>query len=80
VMELIDELRGEVRKHKIEDALDLQPILSEKLVVLLKNDEAQDAGLHIEEGRLNVLLFVGVNGVGKTTTIGKMAHMFKQQG
>lgn len=80
VMELIDELRSEVRKRKIENALDLQPVLSEKLVALLKNDDAQDVTLNIQEGRLNVILFVGVNGVGKTTTIGKMAHMFKQQG
>jgi len=80
VMELVDDLRGEVRKHKIENALDLQPILSEKLVNLLRNDEAHNTALQIEEGRLNVVLFVGVNGVGKTTTIGKMAHMFKQQG
>jgi fused signal recognition particle receptor len=80
VMELTDELRGEVRKRKIENALDLQPLLSEKLVALLKNDDAQDASLNVQDGRLNVILFVGVNGVGKTTTIGKMAHMFKQQG
>lgn len=79
VMELIDDLRGEVRKRKIENATDLQPILSEKLVALLKNDEAADTALQVEDGRLNVILFVGVNGVGKTTTIGKMAHMFKQQ-
>lgn len=80
VMELIDELRSEVRKHKIENALDLQPILSEKLVGLLRNDEAASSALNIEAGRLNIILFVGVNGVGKTTTIGKMAHMFKSQG
>lgn len=80
VMELIDDLRAEVRKQKIENAIDLQPILSEKLVALLKNDEASDTALNIQDGRLNVILFVGVNGVGKTTTIGKMAHMFKQQG
>lgn len=80
VMELIDELRSEVRTQKIENAMDLQPILSEKLVALLKNEDGMDASLQIEEGRLNVILFVGVNGVGKTTTIGKMAHMFKQQG
>lgn len=79
VMELIDDLRSEVRKHKIENAIDLQPILSEKLVALLKNDEASDTALNVEDGRLNVILFVGVNGVGKTTTIGKMAHMFKEQ-
>ncbi|MED4582010.1 signal recognition particle-docking protein FtsY [Brevibacillus choshinensis] len=80
VMELIDDLRSEVRKQKIENAIDLQPILSEKLVALLKNDEASDTALNVQDGRLNVILFVGVNGVGKTTTIGKMAHMFKQQG
>ncbi|WGV57996.1 signal recognition particle-docking protein FtsY [Brevibacillus brevis] len=79
VMELIDDLRTEVRKQKIENAIDLQPILSEKLVALLKNDDAEDTTLNVEDGRLNVILFVGVNGVGKTTTIGKMAHMFKQQ-
>ena len=79
VMELIDDLRGEVRRQKIENAMDLQPILSEKLVALLKNDEAADTALQVEDGRLNVILFVGVNGVGKTTTIGKMAHMFRQQ-
>ncbi|BAH44597.1 probable cell division protein FtsY [Brevibacillus brevis NBRC 100599] len=79
VMELIDDLRIEVRKQKIENAIDLQPILSEKLVALLKNDDAADTALNVEDGRLNVILFVGVNGVGKTTTIGKMAHMFKQQ-
>lgn len=80
VMNLIDELRSEVRKHKIENALDLQPILSEKLVGLLKNEETANPALNIEAGRLNVILFVGVNGVGKTTTIGKMAHMFKAEG
>ncbi|MBW5467594.1 signal recognition particle-docking protein FtsY [Brevibacillus formosus] len=79
VMELIDDLRTEVRKQKIENAIDLQPILSEKLVALLKNDDGADTALNVEDGRLNVILFVGVNGVGKTTTIGKMAHMFKQQ-
>lgn len=80
VMELIDGLREEVRKRKLESALELQPILSERLVALLKNEDGQDTALNLAEGRLNVFLFVGVNGVGKTTTIGKMAHLFKQQG
>lgn len=79
VMELVDDLRSEARKQKIENAHDLQPLLSEKLVGLLKNKD-EDLSLNIEEGRMNVILFVGVNGVGKTTTIGKMAHMFKSQG
>ncbi|OAS15008.1 signal recognition particle-docking protein FtsY [Paenibacillus oryzisoli] len=78
VLKLIDELRAEVKKRKIEDPAELQPILSEKLIELLKGDA--DAGLNINPNGLTVILFVGVNGVGKTTTIGKMAHMFKTQG
>jgi fused signal recognition particle receptor len=79
VMKLIDELRMEVRKQKIEEASGLQPILSEKLVGLLQNSESKTS-LNLVENGLSVILFVGVNGVGKTTTIGKMAHLLKQQG
>ncbi|TYP77684.1 signal recognition particle-docking protein FtsY [Paenibacillus methanolicus] len=78
VMTLIDELRVEVKKRKIEDASELQPVLSEKLIGLLKGDE--DNKLHMEPSGLTVILFVGVNGVGKTTTIGKLAHKFKSEG
>ncbi|MDQ0899845.1 signal recognition particle-docking protein FtsY [Paenibacillus sp. V4I7] len=78
VLKLIDQLRTEVKKRKIEDPAELQPILSEKLIELLKGDA--DAGLKLNPNGLSVILFVGVNGVGKTTTIGKMAHMFKSQG
>lgn len=78
VMKLIDELREEVRKRRIEDAADLQPVLSEKLIDLLRGDEQND--IRLNPGGLTVILFVGVNGVGKTTTIGKLAHRYKQQG
>jgi fused signal recognition particle receptor len=79
VMELIDDLREEARKRKIEDAAELQPILAEKLVGLLKGDDG-DARLNLNPDGLTVILFVGVNGVGKTTTIGKLAWRFKQEG
>lgn len=78
VVKLIEELRTEVRKRKIEQAADLQPILSEKLVGLLQN--SQNSELHLASSGPTVILFVGVNGVGKTTTIGKLAHRYKQQG
>ncbi|MGO4268864.1 signal recognition particle-docking protein FtsY [Paenibacillus sp. TAF58] len=78
VLKLIDQLRAEVKQRKIEDPAELQPVLSEKLIELLKGDA--DAGLKLNPNGLSVILFVGVNGVGKTTTIGKMAHMFKSQG
>ena len=79
VMELIDDLRSEVKKQRIEDAGQLKPILSEKLVSLLKGDDT-DVELRLNEDGLTVILFVGVNGVGKTTTIGKLAHRLKSQG
>lgn len=79
VMTLIDELRAEVKKRKIEDAVDLQPVLSEKLVELLKGDDHAELRM-APQGQITVILFVGVNGVGKTTTIGKLAHKFKNEG
>lgn len=78
VMELIEQLRAEVRKRKIENPAELQPILSEKLVGMLQGGE--DNSLRMNEKGMTVFLFVGVNGVGKTTTIGKLAHRFKSQG
>lgn len=79
VMQLIDELRAEVKKRKIEDAADLQPVLSEKLVGMLKGEENPELAV-APNGEITVYLFVGVNGVGKTTTIGKLAHKLKSEG
>lgn len=78
VLKLIDELRAEVRKQRIEDAAELQPILSSKLMDLLRGDD--DNTLRENPDGITVILFVGVNGVGKTTTIGKLAHRYKQEG
>ena len=78
-MELIDELREEASKRKLEDVSELQPILAEKLVQILKG-EGDDARLNLNPNGPTVILFVGVNGVGKTTTIGKLAWKFRQEG
>ncbi|CAM3067464.1 signal recognition particle-docking protein FtsY [Paenibacillus taichungensis] len=78
VMKLIEDLREEVKKRKIEDAAELQPVLSEKLTDLLRGEQNNE--LKMNPDGITVILFVGVNGVGKTTTIGKLAHRFKQQG
>lgn len=79
VMELIDDLRAKVKKRKIDQPADLQPILSEKLMELLSGG-GEDVSLRMNPDGITVILFVGVNGVGKTTTIGKLAWRFKQQG
>ncbi|WP_028987684.1 signal recognition particle-docking protein FtsY [Thermicanus aegyptius] len=79
VMELTNRLRQEVKARKIEDGGDLRPLLAELLVGLLRMEEGEEE-LKVNPDGLTVYLFVGVNGVGKTTTIGKMAHRFRSEG
>ncbi|WP_368504036.1 signal recognition particle-docking protein FtsY [Alkalihalophilus sp. As8PL] len=79
VMTLIDDLKDEVRLRNIKDTKDIQPVISEKLAELLQKKE-NDATLNIQVDGLTVILVVGVNGVGKTTTIGKLANHLKQDG
>ncbi|KEP27878.1 signal recognition particle-docking protein FtsY [Bacillus zhangzhouensis] len=80
VMELIDELKKEVKLRNIQDPSEVQVVISEKLVDIYNSGEEQISALNIEDGRLNIILFVGVNGVGKTTTIGKLANKLKNEG
>ncbi|TKI24400.1 signal recognition particle-docking protein FtsY [Bacillus pumilus] len=80
VMELIDELKKEVKLRNIQDPSEVQSVISEKLVEIYNSGEEQISALNIEDGRLNIILFVGVNGVGKTTTIGKLANKLKNDG
>ncbi|MBD8003990.1 signal recognition particle-docking protein FtsY [Bacillus norwichensis] len=80
VMELIEELKTEVKKRNIKDPADVQSVISEKLIEIYESGEENLSTLNIQENELTVILFVGVNGVGKTTTIGKLAHQFKKEG
>jgi fused signal recognition particle receptor len=80
VMELIDELKMEVKRRNIQDPKEVQAVISEKLVEIYQGGEEGSFELNIQEDGLTVILFVGVNGVGKTTTIGKLAHKFKSEG
>jgi fused signal recognition particle receptor len=78
---LIDELKMEVKRRNIQDTKEVQSVISEKLVEIYQGDnEGYSNELNLQKGRLNVVLFVGVNGVGKTTTIGKLAHKLKSEG
>ena len=80
VMELIDQLKMEVKLRNISDTREVQSVISEKLVEIYQGDGEATSSLNIQEEGLTVILFVGVNGVGKTTTIGKLAHKFKTEG
>lgn len=81
VMELIDDLKFEVQRQNIQDTSQLKEVISEKLVdIYNEGTTTADTALNMQEDGLTVILFVGVNGVGKTTTIGKLAHKLKQEG
>lgn len=81
VMELMDKLRFEVQRNNIKDTNGIQTIISEKLVEIYEQGEEDLIELNMQpKGELTVILFVGVNGVGKTTTIGKLAHRLKSEG
>ncbi|MDQ6596932.1 signal recognition particle-docking protein FtsY [Bacillus salipaludis] len=80
VMELIDELKMEVKRRNIQDPKEVQSVISEKLVDIYNAGEELSSELNIQPEGLTVILFVGVNGVGKTTTIGKLGHKFKSEG
>ncbi|SDC40360.1 signal recognition particle-docking protein FtsY [Shouchella lonarensis] len=79
VMTLVDSLREEAKLRNLKETKDLLPMISEKLAALLEK-EGDDLSLHFEEEGLTVFLVVGVNGVGKTTSIGKLAHRLTQEG
>lgn len=80
VMELMDKLRYEVQRKNMKDTAGIQSVISEKLVEIYESGEEESNEIILQEDGLTVILFVGVNGVGKTTTIGKLAHRLKQQG
>lgn len=81
VMELMDKLRFEVQRKNIKDTNGIQALISEKLVEIYESGEENLIQLAMQpKGELTVILFVGVNGVGKTTTIGKLAHRLKSEG
>ncbi|GEK30266.1 hypothetical protein KZO01_05750 [Kurthia zopfii] len=81
VMELIEVLRYEVQKKNIKSTDGIQALISEKLVEIYEKAGEDSIELNLQpKGELTVILFVGVNGVGKTTTIGKLAHRLKSEG
>ena len=79
VMDLVEILKDEARARNIQDSAELKTVITEKLAELLSKDE-QDTKLNIQENKMTIILVVGVNGVGKTTTIGKLAYRFVQEG
>ena len=76
---LTEELRYEAKLENAKKPDALRRVIIEKLVELYEKDGIYNENINFQDG-LTVMLFVGVNGVGKTTSIGKLANRYKQAG
>lgn len=74
---LINQLEKEVKARKISEVNEVYDLLKDLMSQFLLS---QDSKMNLKDDRMNVILIVGVNGVGKTTTIGKLASKYKKLG
>ena len=79
VMNFVDRLKDRVKKEKITDSNILKEIIVDELFIMYVGNDIIDSKIHFSNEGPTVILFVGVNGVGKTTTIGKIASMYKKK-
>jgi fused signal recognition particle receptor len=81
-VKIIDRIQARVAKDKYLSTDELNFILKDEIVQLLSENKTEDRDSYSPstEHRPHILLVIGINGVGKTTTIGKLAYQFKQQG
>lgn len=80
VMDFMDRIRDRVKKENISDPNELKEIIVDELFIIYVNDEVLTSKINYRENGPTIILFVGVNGVGKTTTIGKLAKKQKDAG
>ena len=80
VVKFVDLLKKRVSSEKITDAEALKDIIIDELFVMYVDNDIIDSKIHYTNEGPTVILFVGVNGVGKTTTIGKLAYKLKNEG
>ena len=80
VMDFMDRLRDRVKSENIEDTNLLKEIIVDELFIIYVNDEVLSNKINYNEKDVSVILFIGVNGVGKTTTIAKIANKLKDEG
>ena len=80
VMDFIDRLRKRVKGENITDTKYLNEVIVDELFIIYVNNESITDKINMNEDGPTVILMVGVNGVGKTTTIAKLAHKYKSEG
>ena len=76
----LDKLKKRVKEEKIEDASVLREIIIDELFMIYVDGDSLTDKINIQKEGPTVILMVGVNGVGKTTTIGKLANIYHNQG
>ena len=79
-MQLVEELESSVSRKKLKTSEQIYDELKELLKAKLIYNDEENTKLKLKDGKLNILLVVGVNGVGKTTSIGKIAKKLKDSG
>ena len=80
VTDFLDRLRKRVKDEKIEDTEYLREVIIDELFMIYVNGDSLTDKINIQENGPTVILMVGVNGVGKTTTIGKLANKYHNEG
>ena len=80
VMNFLDKLRKRVKDEKIENTEDLREIIIDELFMIYVNEDSLTDKINMAEEGPTVIFMVGVNGVGKTTTIGKLANKYHKEG
>ena len=80
VMDFMERLRDRVNKEKITEPELLKEMIVDELFIIYVDDEVLSNKINYNKDGLSVLLFIGVNGVGKTTTIAKLANKMKDEG
>ncbi len=78
-VEIVDQLREEIKKRNIKNSEEIYPVLKEIMIEKLDENNLNNE-LNIKDNKLSIILVIGVNGVGKTTTIGKLANSLKNEG
>ena len=80
VMDFIDRLKARVKKENITDTKYLQEVIVDELFIIYVSGESLSDKINMNPSGPTVILMVGVNGVGKTTTIAKLAYKYKKEG
>lgn len=80
VFKFMDKIKIRIKQEKIENTKDLTEIIVDELFIIYVNNESLTTKINENENGPTIILMVGVNGVGKTTTIAKLANRYKQNG